>query len=50
MSTILLIDFGSTFTKGVMINLEDEEIVAQSSVPQRLNRMFAWGWRNYWWT
>ena len=33
MSIMLLIDFGSTFTKGVMIDLEGEEIVAQSSVP-----------------
>ena len=38
MSTILLIDFGSTFTKGVMINLEDEEIVAQSSVPSTVEQ------------
>lgn len=38
MSIMLLIDFGSTFTKGVMIDLEGEEIVAQSSVSSTVDR------------
>lgn len=33
MGIMLLMDFGSTFTKGVMVDLEGETIVANASVP-----------------
>lgn len=33
----LLVDFGSTFTKGVLVDLEREEIVAQARVPSTVD-------------
>src|SRR3989339_629487 len=38
MRIMLLIDFGSTFTKGVMIDLEGEEVIAKASVPSTVDR------------
>lgn len=38
MGEIVLIDFGSTFTKGVMIDLGSEEIIAQSNVPSTVDQ------------